>query len=163
MLLLESLKASAPARIVNVASRSHYQARRGIDWRRLQERTRTLTGLEEYAVSKLANVLFTRELARRLQGTGVTACCLHPGVVASEIWRGVPWPVRPIMLRFMKTSEEGARTTLWCATAPELAGRSGGYYDECTERRPSRFALDDALAEDLWRRSEAWTGIPPGS
>lgn len=161
ILLLERLKASAPARIINVASRSHYQARRGIDWERLRGRTRTLTGLEEYAVSKLANVLFTRELARRLHGAGVTVCSLHPGVIASEIWRGVPWPLRQLMLGFMKTPEEGALTGLWCATAPEIVERSGGYFDGCRERRPSRFALDVALAGELWRRSEAWAGLAP--
>ncbi len=155
-LLLERLKASAPARIVNVASRSHYQARRGIDWTHVRGPTRTITGLDEYAASKLANVLFTRELARRLPGTGVTAYCLHPGVIASEIWRHIPWPVRPVMRLFMKTPEAGARTTLWCATAAELAGQSGRYYDDCQERRASRFALDDALAAELWLRSEAW-------
>jgi retinol dehydrogenase 12 len=155
-LLLERLKASAPARIVNVASRSHYQARRGIDWTHVRGPTRTITGLDEYAASKLANVLFTRELARRLPGTGVTAYCLHPGVIASEIWRHIPWPVRPVMQLFMKTPEAGARTTLWCATAAELAGQSGRYYDDCQERRASPLALDDALAAELWLRSEVW-------
>ena len=93
--------------------------------------------MREYAVSKLCNVLFTQELARRLAGTGVTAYALHPGVVASDIWRRVPWPVRPLVTRRMLTVDEGARTSLYCATAPELAEVSGRYYEASAEREPS--------------------------
>ncbi len=157
-LLLDRLKRSAPSRIVNVASGSHYQAR-GIDWSQLHRPTRSTTGISEYAVSKLANVLFTRELARRLDGTGVTTYSLHPGVIASDIWRRVPWPARKLMHLFMKTTEQGARTSLHCATAPELAAESGKYYDSSKERRPSRLAQDDALAAELWRRSAEWVGV----
>lgn len=156
-LLLDRLKASAPARIVNVASASHYQARRGIDWDKVRGKTRTITATREYAVSKLANVLFTAELARRLENTGVTTYALHPGVVASDVWRRVPWPVRPLIKRFMITTEEGARTTLHCATAPELVGESGLYYDKCAPKKPSSAARDEALAAELWKRSVEWT------
>ena len=158
-LLLDTIKESAPARIVNVASASHYQAKKGIPWDRLRQRTRGLTAMDEYAVSKLANVLFTRELARRLYGTGVTTYALHPGVIASEIWRKVPWPIRPVMRAFMKSTEEGAQTSLYCATAPELAEQSGRYYDDRKEKRPSRVALDDALAAELWDRSLEMCGL----
>jgi NAD(P)-dependent dehydrogenase (short-subunit alcohol dehydrogenase family) len=154
-LLIDRLKASAPARIVNVASTAHYDAK-GIDWAALQKPTRTVTGMFEYRISKLGNVLFTRELARRLEGSGVTTYALHPGVIASDIWRKVPWPVRPIMHRFMKTPEEGAQTSLYCATAPELSAVTGAYYDDRKERKPSKIALDDDLAKELWRRSEEW-------
>lgn len=153
-MLLDRLKECAPARIVNVSSDSHYQAK-GIDWDAVRRPTKGVTGLSEYAASKLANVLFTQELARRLDGTGVTAYALHPGVIASEIWRRVPWPVRPLMLRFMRSPEEGAATTLHCATAPELANVSGRFYDNCQEKAPNAAATPE-LAAELWRRSEEW-------
>jgi NAD(P)-dependent dehydrogenase (short-subunit alcohol dehydrogenase family) len=155
-LVLDTLRASAPARIVNVASASHYSAKK-IDWDALHRPTRTITGLDEYAVSKLANVLFTAELARRLEGTGVTTYALHPGVVATNVWRRMPRAVSWLPKLFMKSTEDGARTQIWCATAPELADQSGRYYDRCKEKRPSRLAQDAELAAELWRRSEAWT------
>lgn len=159
-LLLDRIVASGPARIVNVSSASHYNAKR-LDWDTLQKKTRTITSMREYAVSKLANVLFTKELARRLEGTGVTAYAVHPGVVATEVWRKVPGPVRWAMKQFMISVEEGAQASLVCATAPELAAVSGRYYDVGGhERRPSRLADDAALAAELWRRSAEWTGLP---
>lgn len=154
-LLLPCLKASAPARIVTVASRMHYRGD-GIDFEALRQPTRSATGLPEYGVGKLANVLFTAELGRRLAGTGVTTYALHPGVVATEVWRSVPWPLQGLIKLFMITPEEGARTTLYCATAPEVAGETGLYYDKCRPKTPSRAARDEALAQELWRRSEAW-------
>jgi retinol dehydrogenase-12 len=150
--LLPLLTASAPARVVNVASDSHYQAK-GIDFERLRNRTKGITGLPEYAVSKLCNVLFSAELGRRLDGTGVTAYSLHPGVVASEIWRRVPWPARQIMTRRMLTIEQGARTSLYCATSPEVAHASGRYYDRCRETEPSKLVTPE-LAARLWEYSE---------
>jgi len=153
--LLDCLAASAPARVVNVSSDSHYQAK-GIDFEAVQRRTASVTGMREYAVSKLSNVLFTQEFARRVAGRGVTAYALHPGVVASDIWRRVPWPVRPLITRRMITTEEGARTSLYCATAPEVAQVSGRFYDDCREREASAVATGE-LAGTLWQRSEAWT------
>ncbi len=153
-LLLDRLRASAPARVVAVASVGHRQAR-GIDFDAVQRPTRSFTGLPEYAVSKLANILFVQELARREAGTGVTTYALHPGAIASNVWRRVPWPVQPVMKAFMRSSEEGAATSLYCATAPELASVSGRYYDKCAEKRPSVVATP-LLAAELWARSEAW-------
>jgi retinol dehydrogenase 12 len=153
MALLDCLTASE-ARIVNVASDAHYQAK-GIDFALLRRRTRAITGMPEYAVSKLCNVLFTQELGRRLAGTGVTAYALHPGVVASDIWRRVPWPVRPLITRRMLTIEQGAQTSLYCATSPEVAGDSGRYYDNCQIREPSAVATPE-LGERLWAQSESW-------
>ena len=153
--LLDCLAASAPARVVNVSSDSHYQAK-GIDFEAVRQRTASMTGMREYAVSKLGNVLFTQELARRVADRGITAYALHPGVVASDIWRRVPWPVRPLIKRRMITTEEGARTSLYCATAPELAQVSGRFYDDCRERKASAVATGE-LAGTLWQRSEAWT------
>jgi NAD(P)-dependent dehydrogenase (short-subunit alcohol dehydrogenase family) len=153
--LLDCLAASAPARVVNVSSDSHYQAK-GIDFEAVRRRTASVTGMREYAVSKLSNVLFTQELARRVTDRGVTAYALHPGVVASDIWRRVPWPVRPLITRRMITTEEGARTSVYCATAPEVAQVSGRFYDDCREREASPVATSE-LAGTLWQRSEAWT------
>jgi NAD(P)-dependent dehydrogenase (short-subunit alcohol dehydrogenase family) len=153
-LLLDRIRESAPARIVNVASTAHYGAR-GIDFDAVRKPTRTITGMREYSVSKLANVLHAGELARRLENTGVTTYSLHPGVVASDIWRRVPWPVRAVMKRRMISPEEGARTPLYCATAPELTNQSGLYYDECAVAQPGA-AVTESLAAELWRRSADW-------
>jgi retinol dehydrogenase 12 len=149
------LAASAPARVVTVASDAHYQAR-GVDFGAVRRPTRSLTGLPEYAVSKLCNVLFSAELARRMAGRGVTSYALHPGVVASDIWRRVPWPVRPLVTRRMLSTEQGAQTLLYCASDPQLAGVSGRFYDNCAEREPSPAATAE-LGRLLWERSEAWT------
>ena len=154
-LLLDRLRSSAPARIVNVASVAHYNAP-GIDWEAIRRPTRTITGMREYSASKLANVLHAQELARRLYGSAVTTYALHPGVIASDIWRRVPWPVRPIMKRRMDTPEHGAQTSLYCATAPEVAGESGQYYDDCRRKEPAAVA-SAALGAELWRRSVEWT------
>ena len=158
-LLLERIKASAkeaaPARIVTLSSRAHYRAA-AIDWAALQQPSVSRTGLTEYSVSKLANALFSAELSRRLAGTGVATYALHPGVVASDVWRSVPWPFRPLIKRWMITVEEGAQTTLHCATSLDAANETGLYYDKCKVKTPSHLARDAALAAELWRRSEAW-------
>lgn len=155
-LLLDRLRDSGPARIVNVSSIAHRRARRGVDFERLRVSTPSFSGLPEYAVSKLANVLFTRSLARRLRGTGVTTYAVHPGVVASDAWRRIPSPLAGLMKAFMLSNEDGALTTLHCALSEEAGHETGLFYDRSAPRRPSRWALDDHLAEELWRRSEAW-------
>jgi retinol dehydrogenase 12 len=152
--LLGCLAESAPARVVTVSSDAHYQAK-GIDFAALRRPTATITGMREYAVSKLCNVLFAQELARRAAGRGVSSYALHPGVVASDIWRRVPWPVRPLIKRRMIAPEEGARTPLYCATSGEVAADSGLFYDNCRRREPSSVATAE-LAGELWRRSEEW-------
>jgi len=153
--LLGCLNDSGPARVVTVASDAHYSAP-GIDFEAVRRPARGLTGLREYAVSKLCNVLFTQELARRTAGTGVTTYALHPGVVASDIWRRLPWPIRPLITRRMLSVTEGAATSLYCATSPEVAQDSGLYYDKCAPRPASRVATPE-LAAELWERSQAWT------
>lgn len=156
-LLLDHLLAGGPerpARVVTVASGAHRGAK-GVDLDAQRRRTRSFAGLREYQVSKLCNVLFTRELARRTAGTGVTAYAVHPGVVASNIWRNVPWPVRPIALRFMITVEEGAAGSLHCATAPGLEPLSGAYLEDAEPVEPAPVATPE-LAAELWRRSEEW-------
>jgi retinol dehydrogenase-12 len=155
-LLLERLKASGPAtRVVTVSSGAHYSAR-GIDFDALRRRTPSFTGQREYAVSKLCNVLFTQELARR---TGdVSAYALHPGVVASDIWRRVPRPARTFIKKRLLSVEEGAVTSVYCATSPAVADESGLFYDKCAPTPPSPVATPE-LAELLWKYSSEWTGL----
>jgi NAD(P)-dependent dehydrogenase (short-subunit alcohol dehydrogenase family) len=154
-LLLDKLKASAPARIVNVASQVH--ASGVIDFDDLQAR-RHYHASQVYSNTKLANVLFTYELARRLQGSGVTVNCLHPGVVATNLlndYMGVPHGRRD---RGIDTSK-GAQTSLYLATSPELAVVSGRYYVNQEERRSTAVAYDETLARRLWQVSAELTGL----
>jgi retinol dehydrogenase-12 len=154
--LLPILQDSGSARVITVSSRAHKRAR-GIDWVALRQPTRTRTGIQEYAVSKLANLLFSAELGQRLKGTGVSSYSLHPGVVDTEIWRSVPGWARPLLrLRGLITPEEGARTTLHCAmSAPQT--ETGLYYADCHPEMPTALGQDLALASELWERSESWT------
>jgi retinol dehydrogenase-12 len=154
--LLGCLAASAPARVVNVSSDAHYSAP-GIDFSSLRRPARGVTGMREYAVSKLANVLHAQELARRVAGTGVTTYALHPGVVASDIWRRVPWPVRPLITRRMLSPAQGAATSLYCATSAEVTGDTGLFYDRCAPRAASAVATAE-LGRLLWDRSQSWVG-----
>jgi retinol dehydrogenase 12 len=157
-LLLQRLTASGQgARIVNVSSEAHYGAR-GIDFETVRRRTATFTGQREYAASKLCNVLFTQELARRLVGTGVNSYALHPGVVASDIWRRVPRLARPFITRRMLTIEQGAVTSVFCAVSPTVAADTGLFYDKCAAREANRVATPE-LAELLWKHSSDWTGL----
>ena len=153
--LLETLKGSAPARIVSTASQAHTRGRLEID--DLQSRL-AYTGYAVYGGSKLANILFTRELARRLVGTGVTANCLHPGVVATRFAaESGGWISRLIGLArpFMITPEAGSDTIVYLASAPEVAEVSGGYFSKRKPASLSSAARDDALAAKLWQASEA--------
>jgi retinol dehydrogenase-12 len=153
-LLADRLRESAPARVVNVASDAHYRAE-GIDWQAIAAPTRTRTAFAEYGVSKLANVLHAQELGRRLDGSGVTAYSLHPGVIASDVWRSVPWPIRPLIKLRMGSTQDGARTPIHCATAPAVAAETGLYYEDARPKPPGR-AVTPQLAAELWERSEAW-------
>ncbi len=158
-LLLDRIKQTPGARIVNTASHSHYFAKK-LDWNAVRKKP-SFTGLREYNVSKLANVLFSKELAKRLAGTGVTVYSTHPGQVATNIWNRFPGPLRKLITRKFLTPEQGARSIIHLATAPEVAGETGLYYDEHgAQKRPSRLAQDDALAAELWTKSAEWTGLP---
>lgn len=162
-ILLPKLAASAPARIVVVASDAH---KRGgaLDFDDLQSE-RGYFGFGVYGRSKLANVLFTRELARRIAGSGVTVNCMHPGVVstgfaadgdASALFSMLMKVARPFML----TPEKGADTVVHLATSPEVEGVSDGYFTKRRQRSPGKHALDDAAARRLWEASVAMTGAP---
>jgi dehydrogenase/reductase SDR family protein 13 len=159
MLLLDRMRRTAGSRVVNVSSRASVRAR-GIDWDALRRPAESRGGFHEYAVSKLCNILFTTEMARRFAGTGPAAYALHPGVIATDLWREVPWGIRHVLKLFLASPQEGARTTLLCATAPASALQNGAYYDDGKVTRPGRAARDPALAAELWRRSVEWTGAP---
>lgn len=157
MRLLDLLERSAPSRVVVVASAGHYRAH-GIDWDAVRKPTATISGFPEYCVSKLANVLFARALATRVKDKGIHTYSLHPGGIASDIWRRLPWPIRPLFLLSLKTVEEGAQSSLHCATSAEAGKETGLYYHSSSKvKEPSDLAKDDALAAELWRRSEEWT------
>jgi retinol dehydrogenase 12 len=154
-LLLDTLKQSAPARIVAVASVAHRQAK-SLPFDKLRQRSASSTGLPEYAVAKLSNILFAAELARRLEGTGVTTYSLHPGVVATNVWRSLPRFLQPVVKLFMISEEQGAATTLHCATSTEAGQESGLYYEKCRVAEPAPLGRDAALAGKLWEQSERW-------
>jgi len=156
-LLLDHLKKTKGSRIVNVASAAHRAKK--IDWTALQKTTKSVSGFAESTVSKLANVLFTKELAKRLEGSGVTAYAVHPGGVATDVWRRIPKPFRWLMNRFLISPEEGAVLTLRAATDPTLATESGRYYtQDGSEKKVSKVVTDD-LAATLWSKSAEWTGL----
>jgi NAD(P)-dependent dehydrogenase (short-subunit alcohol dehydrogenase family) len=156
-LLLERLRAAGGARIVSTASNAHRRAR--LDFDRLQEQR----GVSGYGITKLCNILFTRELARRLAGTGVTANCLHPGFVATRFGDNARGALRTgIMIAkrlFALSAAEGANTMVYLASSPQVSGRSGGYYERCAPAPPARAAQSDEDATRLWELSAAITGI----
>lgn len=156
-LLRDRVAETGPGRIVNVASTGHYRAK-GIDWEAVRRPTVTRTAFDEYCVSKLANVLHAQELGRRLAGSGVTTYSLHPGAIASDVWREVPFGLRQVMKLFMKSTTDGAKTSIYCATSPDVADVTGRYYDDQREKRPSPVATPE-LAAELWQRSEAWVAV----
>lgn len=154
-LLRERLEASAPARIVTVSSEAHRRGR--IDFDDIQGEV-AYSGLGAYTQSKLANLLFNRELARRLAGTGVTANAVHPGVVATRLLFEGFAPLR-LLKPFLKTPEQGARTIVQVASAPALERLTGLYFIDGESARPSARARDDDAARRLWDLSARLTGI----
>ena len=155
-LLLTKLREAQAGRIVNVASRAHEGGR--LDFDDLQS-ARNYKGWPAYRASKLVNILFTRALAKRLQGTNVTANALHPGFVRTAFGGGNPLvfrlAVRAAMMVLAISVEEGAKTSIYLASSPDVAGESGGYYAKSRLTEPSAAARDDAAAERLWQVSEA--------
>ena len=149
-LLVTELADRISDRVVVVASNAHYESN-GVPLDGVRQRTRSLTGFSEYRDSKLANVLFGRELARRNRHA---VHIVHPGVVATRIWRRIPWPIRPLVTGRMASPADGARTVTWAATAVGLV--SGAYYASRSARQPSAQALDDDAAAELWEQTEEW-------
>jgi NAD(P)-dependent dehydrogenase (short-subunit alcohol dehydrogenase family) len=158
-LLLDRLRASAPARVVTTSSAAHTGGLLDLDDLQLE---RTWSSWRAYCNTKLANVLFTRELARRLAGTGVVANCLHPGVIRSRLGRNMGGIVRGgwgIARVFFGSPRRGARTIVYLASAPEAAHASGGYYAGGRRQAVAGQAADDFFAEELWTRSEEMVGL----
>ncbi|XP_026093379.1 retinol dehydrogenase 12 [Carassius auratus] len=158
-LLLDLLKKSAPSRIINVASVAHTWGSIHLDDINSEK---GYSPRRAYGQSKLANILCTRSLAKRLQGSGVTVYSLHPGVVQSELFRNLSKPVQiavKVFSPFTKTTIQGAQTTIYCAVEPKLDNESGGYYSDCAPALCSRDALDDEMAQKLWELSCQMLGI----
>lgn len=155
--LLDVLRRTPGARIVNVSSDAHRFAR--MNWADLEGK-RGYSGWQSYGQSKLANLLFTRELARRLRGSGVTVNAVHPGMVASGFGQNNAGPVAfawKLLAPFSRSEEQGARTSIYVATSPEVAGVTGQYFANERPSSPAPQALDDAAAARLWRVSEEMT------
>ena len=156
----DRLVESAPARVVFTSSVAHYSGSMDLD---------DLGFADDYAIrkaysrSKLANVLYTRELARRLDGTDVTVNAVHPGTIATRIWDGAPWFARPVLAvykRFrMETPQTGGARLTYLATSPDVEGQTGGYYQEDRLRDPSDLAQDTSLGERLHAESARLVGL----
>ena len=158
-LLLGALKKGAPSRIVNVSSASHYGGH--LNFADIQMK-KGYGVMRAYSQAKLAQVLFTYELSRRLEGTGVTANCLHPGTVATNIWKGSMGPfsfLGNISKLFLLSPERGAETSVYLASSPQVEGVTGKYYDRMREKQSSAESYDQAVAKKLWDESERMTGL----
>ena len=157
-LLIDLLEKSAPSRIVNVSSRANYSGKIHFDVLNGKKKLEKYDGLKAYSQSKLANVLFTKELARRYPEKNITANCLHPGVVRTSIGNknssGFYNFIWKFMKPFMITVEKGARTSIYLATSPDVAQVSGQYFEKSKAKAPNKVADDPKLAKDLWELSE---------
>ncbi|MBN3286984.1 RDH12 dehydrogenase, partial [Polyodon spathula] len=164
-LLLDLIKRSAPARIVNVSSANHWRG--VVDFSHFHGENLTYRLDSVYNHTKLHNILCTSELARRLQGTGVTANSLHPGVVMTEVMRHYNWLIRALFnivgFFFMKSSEEGAVSSIYCAVSEDVEGVTGKYFDsDCSLVLPAPLARDPALARKDWEVCKRLTGLSGG-
>ncbi|MEK6301882.1 MAG: SDR family oxidoreductase [Acidobacteriota bacterium] len=156
-LLLDLLKQSAPSRIVNVSSAAHAYGK--IDFDDLQGEKK-YGGFSAYANSKLANVLFTYELARRLDGTGVAVNCLHPGTIATGLFRNLPKPIEALIKLVTFSPDKGAETSVYLASSPAVEGVTGQYFAKKRERQTSSASRNEESARRLWEVSEQMTGLP---
>uniref|UniRef100_H2YJE4 Uncharacterized protein n=1 Tax=Ciona savignyi TaxID=51511 RepID=H2YJE4_CIOSA len=169
-LLLDRIKASAPSRIVNVSSEAHRMRNPKLDFNDMNF-DNNYDDSSAYSRSKLMNILFTRELSKKLEGTNVTANCLHPGVVKTDLWQHAydsersKWrsvfrfAMAPYMFFFGKDVVHGAQTNIYCCIAPEIENVSGKYFDNCAVANESNLAKKDEDAKRLWDLSEKATGL----
>ncbi len=160
-ILLDRLKAAGNARIVSTASDAHKAGKLDFGDLQLRSKYRTVTA---YGNSKLCNILFTRELAKKLAGSGVTATCLHPGFVGTRFGQnnaksGFMKFIARTAMSFGLKPEEGAKTIIWLASSPEVEGQSGGYYYKCKRTMPAAAGQDDSDAKRLWEMSAAIAGV----
>jgi NAD(P)-dependent dehydrogenase (short-subunit alcohol dehydrogenase family) len=158
-LLLDTLKASAPARIISMTSGAHVPGTMDFDDLQYEKGWRSFPA---YARSKVANILFTRELSRRLEGTGITANCVAPGFVSTKFGQSGSPLFSKLMgiIDFVRISpEKGADTCVWLATSPDVEHETGGYFRKRRRKNPSRLARDDEAARRLWKASEEMAGI----
>ena len=160
-LLIDKLKASAPSRIVTTSSMAHKGGHLDLD--DMQFEKRRYSGIYAYSQSKLANILFTRELARQLAGTQVTANCFHPGAVRTDLVRGnsiygLVWKAAGT---FFVSPEKGADTAVYLASSDQVAGMTGGYFVKRRQERSSDLSYGEETAKKLWKLSEKLTGLKP--
>jgi len=161
-LLLDTLKGSAPSRVINVTSSEHKDGQLNLNNVGRDPRMGRV-GADAYRRSKLALILFTYDLARRLQGTGVTANCLHPGAVRTKIWynSGAFTPLFRFFSIFMLSAQKGAETSIYLASSPEVEGVSGKYFVKKTPKRSSEASYNEDMAKKLWDESLRITGLAP--
>ena len=162
--LIDLLKASAPSRVVTVSSRAH--ARGDMDFDDLNFEHRRYSTMRVYGRSKLANILFARELARRTEGSGITSTSMHPGGVATNFgkrnagWKGAIWRSAVSLGRpMMRTPQKGAETVIWLASSPDAVADNGAYFVDLKVKTPSKRARDDEIAARLWEVSAELTGV----
>ncbi len=160
--LVPLLEKSAPARIVNVSSGAHARGRLDFDDFMAEKSYAAFT---QYSRSKAANIYFTRELARRVKDKRITVNCLHPGFVASDFMAkpGFWGFIKPLAYLFAIDEVQGAKTSIYLASSPEVEGVTGKYFYECKEKTPSKFIEDDAAGKRLWELSEKLLASPMGS
>jgi NAD(P)-dependent dehydrogenase (short-subunit alcohol dehydrogenase family) len=154
-LLLDTLKASAPARIVNVASKTGGAK---VDFEDLMLKN-GYSIMKAVGTTKLMQVMFTQDLARKLEGSGVTVNCLHPGLVKTPLLDDVPWLMRKLFHLFSKPPEAGARTPVWLATSNDVANESGKMFTDCKPMEMSKPAVDPVARQRLWTESARLTGL----
>jgi retinol dehydrogenase 12 len=155
-LLLDTIKKSAPARIIGVSSTAHkYGKMRFSDL----EGKKSWGSMQSYGQSKLANILFTRRLAKELEGSGVTANCLHPGVVNTQLFNKLPGFIQKVSSLFMITPEKGAQTSIYLATSPEVENITGEYFDKKKIAKTTAHARDMQVADTLWEASMEYCGL----
>ncbi len=155
-LLIDVMKSSAPARIINVASEAHKYGSIYFDDPEFEKK---YSMVKSYAQSKLANILITKKLSQQLRGSGVTVNCLHPGFVKTRLFEKMPRVITGLLTPFMISAERGSQTTLFLATSPEVGGVSGEYFVKSKSVQPRPEALRQDIADRLWELSMNYTGL----
>ena len=156
-LLLPALLRADRPRVVHLSSKLHRRIK-AIDWSTVQKRTRTMTGVDEYGLSKLGNVVFAAGLAKRCPE--LLSYSVHPGVIASDIYRRIPAPIRFFLTRRMDSVEAGAQGPILLASAAQPGAPNGSYFHRTRLAEPSELAQDSQVIDDFWKKSAEWVGLP---